>query len=116
MPVKVLKYEDLHEDLHKNAVAMVRFLGADPAKLPKIPAHLLPGHSEEKPNSFNRKGVVGDWKNYINPTVAAWIHDEAGDELMRQGYVDSSDWIENDTTEFESQSQPVQVPAARKAA
>ena len=116
LPVKVLKYEELHEDLQNETVAMVRFLGADPSKMPKIPAHLLPGHSEEKPNSFNRKGVVGDWKNYISPTIASWIHDEAGDELIRQGYVASKDWIEQDTTEFETQNQPIQVPAARKAA
>ena len=72
----------------------------------------MPGHREEKPNSFNRKGVVGDWKNYIDPKVAEWIHDEAGDELVRQGYVESKAWINEDTAQFEEQKQaPVRKAA-----
>jgi len=113
LPVKIVKYEELHENLRPQAVALVRFLGADPSKLPKIPGHLMPGHREEKPNSFNRKGVVGDWKNYIDPKVASWIHDEAGDELILQGYVGSKNWITEDTTQFEEK---LPAPVVRKAA
>jgi len=93
LPVKLVKYEQLHDNLQGEAEALVSFLGADPEKLPRIPKHLMPGHSEEKPNSFNRKGVVGDWKNYIDSTVASWIHDEAGDELMLQNYISSTNWM-----------------------
>ncbi|QEG20732.1 sulfotransferase domain-containing protein [Mariniblastus fucicola] len=110
LPVKLVKYENLHEDLQGKAEALVSFLGADPSKLPQIPSHLMPGHREEKPNSFNRKGVVGDWMNYINPEVAGWIHDEAGDELIHQGYVESKAWITRVTP-----AQPEQVRANRAA-
>lgn len=97
LPVKLVKYEQLHENLQEETEALVGFLGADIGKYPAIPKHLMPGHREEKPNSFNRKGVVGDWKNYIDSEVAAWIHDEAGDELIQQQYVSSRDWVNEAT-------------------
>ena len=102
MPVKIVKYEELHANLQGVTASMVGFIGADPALLPQVPKYLMPGHREEKPNSFNRKGVVGDWKNYFTPTVASWIHDEAGDELIRQGYVESKAWID-ELSSLESQ-------------
>ena len=88
---------------------MVSFIGADSKKLPSIPNTLLPGHREEKPNSFNRKGVVGDWKNYIDSEVASRINDEAGNELLRQNYVSSLDWLESETPS-------VAAPQIRRAA
>ncbi len=109
LPAKLVKYEDLHTNLQEQAEGLVSFIGADPTKLPSIPNHLMPGHREEKPNSFNRKGVVGDWKNYINEEVASWINDEAGDELIRQSYVSSLNWLEVEAAET------VQ-PAVRRAA
>lgn len=115
LPVKVVKYEGLHKDFQKMTASVVRFLGADPAKLPKIPKYLSPGHREEKPNSFNRKGVVGDWKNYIDPKVAGWIHDEAGDELIHQGYVASKAWVRNAKPLFSEQEIEQELPIKRAA-
>ena len=95
LPVKLVKYEDLHANHQEEIEAIVEFLGADPALLPNIPNRLLPGHKKEQPNSFNRKGVVGDWKNYIDAKVASWINDEAGSELIYQKYIASFNWLED---------------------
>lgn len=106
LPVKLVKYEDLHSNLRQEALAIVKFLGADPSMFPEIPKSLMPGHNKERPNSFNRKGAVGDWKNYINSEIAGWIHDEAGDELVRQNYVTSRDWTRFSNPPRVEQPQP----------
>ncbi len=93
LAVKLVKYEDLHANLDQEVESLVTFIGADPAKMPKIPNHLCPGHKEEKPNRFNRKGIVGDWKNYMTASAAQWINEEVGDELLHQNYVQSLDWF-----------------------
>jgi hypothetical protein len=108
LPAKLVKYEELHTNLQEQAEALVSFIGADPSLLPAIPKYLMPGHNKEKPNSFNRKGVVGDWKNYIDKDVASWINDEAGDELLRQNYISSLNWLDD--------VKPVDVEPRRRAA
>ena len=71
---------------------MYEFLDVDPALADSVPDRLQPGIDEERPNEFNRKGQIGDWKNYVNDQVRDWINAEAGEELRRQGYIDSLDW------------------------
>ena len=39
-----------------------------------------------------RKGQVGDWKNYMTDQARRWVNEEAGQELLRQSYIDSLDW------------------------
>ena len=90
--VSFIKYEDLHEDLNGALINAVQFIGADPALMPPIPRYLRPGHRDENPNKFNRKGQVGDWKNYMTPSAKRWINDECGSLMMELGYIDSLNW------------------------
>lgn len=92
LPVLFVKYEELHERVDEIREQMYRFIGADPSLAEEIPNYLRPGHQVEKPDRFDRKGQVGDWQNYMTPQAKTWVNEEAGDELIRQGYVQSLDW------------------------
>ena len=90
--VLTMRYEEFHADIEGSRQRMYRFLTVDPLAAAAIPDSLQPGFRQEQPNEFNRKGQIGDWKNYVTEPVKRWIRDEAGEELIRQGYADSMDW------------------------
>lgn len=90
--VAIVRYENLHADVERERKNLYEFLNVAPAVASKIPAPLQPGHAQEKPNEFNRKGIVGDWQNYMTDQAKVWIKEEAGQELIQQGYADSLDW------------------------
>ncbi len=92
LPVLTVRYEDFHENIELHRGRMYQFLQVDPGRAAPIPAALRPALDKERPNEFNRKGAVGDWKNYIHDQARDWINDEAGEELIRQGYSESPDW------------------------
>ena len=92
LPVMLVHYEKLHQSVEPVLKSMYEFLGADPELAHPIPPALMPGHSKETPNQFNRKGQVGDWKNYMTEQAKQWINEEAGEELLNQEYATSLDW------------------------
>lgn len=48
---------------------------------------------EENINSFMRKGIVGDWKNYFTLESKELFAKYAGDELIKLGYEKDNSWV-----------------------
>ena len=96
--VLFVHYEHLHEDLSGVLQQTVNFIGADPALMPDVPRYLQPGLRDEKPNQFNRKGEVGDWKNYMTADAQKWINEECGSLMVELGYIDSLNWAFEDVS------------------
>lgn len=107
LKVRFVQYEALHARTHEVCDELFQFLGADPAEAPPIEGEIAPGFERERPDSFFRKGVVGDWKNYFRPDSRTWFMEEAGDELVRQGYVGSD-------RQWEAFAAPAELPNADK--
>ena len=87
-----VQYESFHAAIEEQRKALYEFLEVDPALATAIPDSMMPGHKKENPNQFFRKGVVGDWKNYMTDEAREWVNIEAGAEMIRQGYIGSMDW------------------------
>jgi len=49
---------------------------------------------QEDPDSFIRKGIVGDWKNHFSRESAELFDSLAGDMLIRAGYEPDRSWVE----------------------
>lgn len=57
----------------------------------------LSGRAEgvENAQSFMRKGIVGDWKNYFDQDARVLFCQYAGKELIKLGYEQDNLWVEN---------------------
>ncbi len=91
LAVKFIRYEELHADFERQVTGLFDFLEL-PSSQAQIPEALRPGHATENAHRLNRKGVVGDWRNYMTEPARQWINQEAGEELIRQGFISSTDW------------------------
>lgn len=93
-PVHMIRYEDLHRDFEPRRRAMYEFLGLDPslAEPPSEETRTLPGFRTENVTSDNRKGIVGDWKNYFDERLRRLFKEEAGEALIELGYEKDLDW------------------------
>lgn len=47
---------------------------------------------QEDPHSHFRKGIIGDWKNYLKPEHIVRFKQVAGDKLIELGYEEDLDW------------------------
>jgi hypothetical protein len=92
LPVRFVKYEELHLRTEELTGELLRFLDVDPQQAPPLSGKLLPGFEQERPNEFFRKGAIGDWRNYFDEQAKAWFIEEAREELKTQGYEQDDNW------------------------
>ena len=97
-----VKYEDLWNDTGKELERIVFNLTRKRLERQKIEEIVeefsferqsgrKPG--EERKNSFLRKGIVGDWRNYFSREACEAFDYFAGDELILLGYERNRSWI-----------------------
>ena len=93
-----VRYEALHEDIESQRKRIYEFLEVDPSLAAPLEFNTQPGFKKEKPNMFLRKGAVADWKNYFTPRLRDIFNEYAGDALIKLGYADSLDWLDENGT------------------
>lgn len=79
--IKVIRYEDLHQDIERERRDMYEFLNLDPYKANPIDDLSSPGFKKEKPKNHYRKGKVGSWKKYIDDDTQKIIKDITQEEM-----------------------------------
>ena len=88
-PFFLLSYEQLHEDPVPVVEGLLRFLGAATGEAPELARgasfERLSGRrpSEEDRGSYYRKGVVGDWRGQLDPSLSTRLI-EGLDDLTRE--------------------------------
>ncbi len=75
-----LEYEKLHANTEKVRNELYEFLGADPKKAKPLGKNTTAGFNKHRPMEHNRKGKVGDWKNYFTSKNEKWFA-----EVAREG-------------------------------
>ncbi len=91
-PIHVVRYEELHENTDSERCKMYRFLSLDPGKAMPMDDLTNPGFEKEDTSSHNRKGAVGDWRNYFTEQTCLWFREEAGRPLIDLGYEKDMNW------------------------
>lgn len=96
-----VKYEDLLQAPVEHVQRLLSFL--DVSDEEDLISSMIEENSFEKmsggrqrgdddPNSFFRKGLAGDWKNYFTERDKQIFKNQAGDALIRLGYETDLDW------------------------
>jgi hypothetical protein len=97
----MLRYEDLLQDPAARMTTVARLFQLDDA--PETIAAIVEEHAfrrlsggrvqgQTNPDSFFRKGVAGDWRNYFSPALRHLYKDQIGDFLVAYGYEKDDNW------------------------
>jgi len=99
--IYLLKYEDLlknTEDTIRSLLINFFDIEVDEQRLKEV-VHKFSFENQtnrkkgvEDTNSFLRKGIVGDWKNYFNEEAKEIFKKHAGKELIELGYENDLNW------------------------
>jgi hypothetical protein len=98
--VKIIKYENLLLDPVLELKEGIDFLGREnPGEeelLEIVDRFSFKKMTQRKPgeefrNSFLRKGIAGDWKNYFSEEAISVFEGYGGRELERMGYIETKD-------------------------
>lgn len=92
-----VRYENLHLDTESQRRRLYQFLEVDPELALPLGFNTEPGFAKEMPHKFLRKGVVGDWRNYMTPRLQTIFNQSAGETLVELGYAKSLNWLNEDT-------------------
>lgn len=100
--VAQLAYEELHSDPVQTIARVMGELGATPDKhiaslaVDRWSFETTSGRKpgDEDRQSFQRKGVAGDWANHFSREAAEVFDAIYGDALIELGYVDSHEWCQ----------------------
>lgn len=87
-----VRYEELHADTLTGREKMFDFLGVDPTSAAPLDDLTTAGFPKEDARSHYRRGAIGDWRKYFTPAVAGWYKEEAGEQLIEEGYEPDLDW------------------------
>lgn len=102
--LKLLKYEDLRSEPVAAFSALIEAMTGDKAdenqvreSIGRFSFERLAGRrpNSENANSYLRKGMVGDWRNYFNRESAGVFDKHFGDALIQWGYETDHDWVES---------------------
>lgn len=99
-----VRYEDLRENPERELNRVLRLLNKNVVSNEKL-RDIVNQHSfevtsgrkvgEERADSFMRKGVVGDWKNYFTPQTSKKFLEYAGSGLVELGYENDDSWADS---------------------
>lgn len=96
-----VRYEDLLQDTEQTLKKVLKELGVetiDEEKLKTIVENnsfkklANRNNNEEDRNSFLRKGIAGDWKNYFSEDAKNISKKLFGDSLIEFGYEENNNW------------------------
>lgn len=100
---QIIRYEDMLEDTMGTLLPVLKIFERQPIDIEQLSSVIedndfkrVSGRKkgEEDQNSFHRKGITGDYKNYFNKDAARIFHFYAGKQLINLGYEKDDSWIQ----------------------
>lgn len=93
-PIRVVQYEEMHADPNAVRFEVYRMLGLEPDAAASLEdgEDTTPGLGREKLGSLRRKGIIGDWRNYANPTFINAYKQYASEALIAERYEQDASW------------------------